>query len=66
MHLVSRKWVRYRTRRSTTETSSKSPDKLDERGLDMDMPEGECGIFKDCWAKYKGITAMMVTEGMRD
>ena len=32
----------------------------------MDMSEGECGIFKDCWAKYKGITAVMVTDGIRD
>ena len=62
----ARSGSRYRTRRSTTETSSKSPDKLDGRGLDMDMPEGECGIFKDCWAKYKGITAVMVTDGIGD
>ena len=65
MHLLGRQWSRY-MRRSTTETSRESPEKPDGLGLDMNMPEWEWGIFKNCWAKYKGITAMMVTEGMRD
>ena len=64
--MFGRQWVRYRTRGSTTETSSKSPEKPDGLGLDMDMPEGEVGIFKDRWAKNKGKTAMMVTDGIRD
>ena len=66
MHLFGRQWVRYRRRISTTKTSCESPEKPGGLGLDMKMPEGEWGIFKDCWAKYRGITAMMVTEGMRD
>ena len=52
--------------RSTTETSRESPEKPDGLGLDMNTPEWERGILKNCWAEYKGKTAMMLTEGMRD
>ena len=64
--MFGRQWVRYMRRRSTTETSHESPEKPDGLGLDMKVPEWEWGIFKNCWAKYKGITAVMVTKGMMD
>ena len=32
----------------------------------MDMSEGEWGIFVDGWDRYKRMTALVETEGIRD
>ena len=34
--------------------------------MDMDISEGECGIFEDCWAMYKRMTGLTYLEGVRD
>ena len=50
-------------RQAAPHRSSKKPDRP---GLDMDMSDGEWGIFEDCWARYKRMTALVEAEGIRD
>ena len=45
---------------------SKTSKKPDRPFLDMDMSEGEWGIFVDGWDRYKRMTALVETEGIRD
>ena len=45
---------------------SKTSKKPDRPALDMDMSEGEWGIFVDGWDRYKRMTALVETEGIRD
>jgi hypothetical protein len=46
--------------------SGKLSKKPDRPSLDMDTTEGEWGIFEDCWARYKRMTGLVDTEGIRD
>ena len=44
-------------RQAAPHRSSKKPERPD---LDMDMSEGDWGIFEDCWARYKDNTGQVV------
>ena len=46
--------------------SGKSLKKPDRPDLDMDTREGEWGIFKDCWVRYKRMSGLTDAEGVRD